>query len=190
MPEENKLQQRLIAIIRKEAWLMDALKNVRTLGLPDWYIAAGAIRNTVWNVLHNFLTQSHLKDIDVVYFDSHDLKGIKEKTSKLLLHNMQPSVQWDVVNQVKTSSFNSQCRNATSSCTSIAYWSETCTCVGVRLEEDDSITICAPHGLYDLFSLLVKPVPAPYQDLNLYAKRMKEKQWQNIWPTLTITSYD
>lgn len=186
----ERLKQQLIEIVRREAWLMGSLRAARSLQFPDWYIAAGAIRNTVWNILHGFPGISHLKDVDVVYFDSHDLEGIKEKTSKTLLQNMQPSVKWDVVNQARAPSFNSQCKNIHSSCASIAYWSETCTCVGVRLEEDDSITVCAPHGLHDLFHLLVKPVPAPYQDLNLYAKRIQGKRWRQIWPKLKITLYD
>ncbi len=43
----NQYEAKLIQIIRQQGWLMGALKNVRDLKLPDWYIAAGAIRNTI-----------------------------------------------------------------------------------------------------------------------------------------------
>ena len=46
--------KKLISIVRTQDWLMGVLKEVRSLELPDWYIAAGAIRNTVWNNLHNY----------------------------------------------------------------------------------------------------------------------------------------
>ena len=55
-------------IIRKEKWLMNLLVSVRELGLPDWYLAAGVIRNTVWDVLHGYKKHTPLNDIDVVYF--------------------------------------------------------------------------------------------------------------------------
>jgi len=73
-----------------------------------------------------------------------------------------------------------------SSCESIAYWGETPTCVGVRLNDDDSITICAPHGLDDLMNLVVKPVPKPYQDLSFYKKRVESKNWDKFWSKLKI----
>jgi len=68
----------------------------------------------------------------------------------------------------------------------IAFWSETPTCVGIRLETDNSITICAPHGISDLMELKVKPIPEPYRNLELYKERVKEKNWKNIWNKLEI----
>ena len=81
---------------------------------------------------------------------------------------------------------NMKNKQAKSSSDSIAYWSETATCVGVRLEDDESLTICAPHGVDDLMNLVVAPVPKPYQDLELFRRRVAEKKWNVIWPRLKI----
>lgn len=169
---------------------MGALKNVRNLNLPDSYIAAGAIRNTVWNYIHNYPTISHQKDIDVAYFDTSDMEGKKEKLSEEILKRKLPNFEWDVVNQARAHLFglenNVEHPQVKSSCESIAYWSEIPTCVGVRLEDDDTFKVCAPHGLDGLMSLIVEPVPKPYQELSLYKKRVASKNWAQIWPKLKI----
>ena len=183
-------QQRLISIVEEQAWLMGALKCVRSLDLPDWYIAAGAIRNTVWDSLHKFQKRTPLKDIDVVYFDLEDMNGLIEKDLEEKLRILNSSFIWEVVNQARGYLFQHGDEIArppvNSSCESIAYWSETPTCVGVRLERDDSLTVCAPHGLSDLMELRVKPIPKPYQDLSLYNRRIEEKRWNEQWPKLQI----
>ena len=39
--------ERLLAIVRRTDWLMEAFRAARTLGLPDWWIVAGALYGTV-----------------------------------------------------------------------------------------------------------------------------------------------
>lgn len=176
-------------IILEQDWLLDALRNVRSLDLPDWYIGAGAIRNTVWDALHGF-NRTQLNDVDVVYFDSLDLEGFREKDLEFKLKILNSSINWEVVNQARGHLFQ-QCSGkvrppVNSSCQSIAYWCETPTCIGVRLEKDDSLTICAPHGLSDLMELRVRPIPEPYRDLISYKIRIKGKKWEEKWPKLQI----
>ncbi len=183
-------EEDLIKIIREQDWLMELLQATRELDLPDWYIAAGAIRNTVWNVRHGFPAQNNQQDVDVVYFDSTDINGEKTESYQEALKSRVQNVRWEVVNQASAhlmdcvKEFDRQ--PAKSSCEAMAYWSETPTGVGVRLERDDSFTIAAPHGLDDLMNLIVRPVPKPYQFLPLYEARVREKRWQIIWPKLTI----
>ena len=183
-------QEKLISIVEEQAWLVNALRSVRNLDLPDWYIAAGAIRNNVWDVLHGFEERTPLKDIDVVYFDFSDMNGFRENDSELKLKIIDATVNWEVVNQARGYLFQHGDEitrpPVNSSCESIAYWSETPTCVGVRLEKNDTITICAPHSLSDLMELRVRPIPQPYQDLSLYKRRIEEKKWNELWPRLQI----
>jgi uncharacterized protein len=186
----NHYEEKLIEIVKKEDWLICAFRNVRDLRLPDSYIAAGAIRNTIWNHFHNFPSTFCLKDIDVVYFDSLDMDGDREIVAENLLYSANPHLKWEVVNQARAHLFmhgpNVKRPKVESSSESISYWSETPTCVGVRLEEDESFTVCAPHGLNDLMNLIVRPVPAPFQELPLYTQRIIEKNWGYFWPKLKI----
>src|SRR3989344_9254644 len=101
----EKYEETLAHIIKEQPWLMEALGNVRDLKLPDWYIAAGAIRNTIWNYLHNMPTTSHQQDIDVVYFDSSDMNGEREKNSEEILRKKSPNLKWEVVNQARAHLF-------------------------------------------------------------------------------------
>jgi len=183
-------KDQFIEIITHQDWLIETLRDVRSLNLPGWYIAAGAIRNTVWNYFHDYPTKSNQNDIDVVYFDLKDMKGNKEKIYEEKLKQINSDLNWEVVNQARAHLFkqspNFTRTPAKSSCDAIAYWSETPTCIGVRLEDNDSLTICSPHGLTDLMDLVVRPVPKPYQDLFLYRKRIAEKNWNKTWPNLKI----
>lgn len=183
-------QELLLQIIKMQDWLMEAFRNVRDLELPDWYIAAGAIRNTVWNHLHSYDTKHHQRDIDVAYFDANDMNGELEKISEEKLKIKLPHLKWEVINQARAHLFDYEWRGnrppVNSTCESIAYWSETPTCAGIRLEADNQFTICAPHGLDDLMNLVVKPIPLPFQNLLLYRKRIQEKQWHQTWPKLNI----
>ena len=185
-----KNRSELISIIRQQDWLMEALRDVRSLELPDWYIAAGAVRNTVWNYLHSFPTTFNQNDVDVIYFDQSDMNGEREGISEKSLKEKNPKLKWEVVNQARVHLFNNRPNighpPVKSSGKSIAYWSETPTCVGIRLEASDAITICAPYGLNDLMDLIVKPIPKPYQNLVLYQQRVKSKNWAECWPNLKI----
>lgn len=186
----NQHETNLIEVIKQQDWLMAALRDVRDLNLPDWYIGAGAIRNTVWNYYHNKPTDAHLQDIDVVYFDPSDMKGEGEELAEKSLNVKQPNLDWEVVNQARAHLFKESARKsrpaAKSSCEAIGYWIEIPTCTGVRLNSDDSFTICSPHGLEDLMNLVVKPIPKPHQNLLLFKQRVEKKKWANLWPNLKI----
>jgi uncharacterized protein len=180
---EDKSQ--LVSIIHKEKWLIDLLHVIRDLNLLDWFITAGTIRNTVWDVLHNY-TERHINDIDVAYFDPNNKNSKIDRELQNKLKKLRPNYDWDVFNQTRAKDVNPHRPIPISSCDSIGYYSETPTCIGVRLEKDNSLTICAEYGLSDLMNLIVKPIPPPKQDLALYNKRIAKKQWDKIWPKLKI----
>ncbi len=182
------LREELKNIVSQQPWLMNALRAVREQNLPDWFIGAGAIRNTVWNSLHGFPSHKNQNDMDVVYFDSLDATAETDEQIKQNLLKKIPSIKWEVINQVRARTFDygPNIRTYHSTCSSIAYWTETATCVGIRLEKDNTLAICAPHGLEDLFNLIVRPPQPPWQNIPSYEKRMHKKNWKNIWPKLKI----
>ena len=173
-------------IIRKEAWLMDLLSVVSSLGLPDSLIAAGAIRNTVWDVLHGYSHRTPLQDVDVVFFDETDLSEERDQAIERKLKALRPEITWEVVNQARSHILNPKRPKMHSTKESLSYWTETVTSIGVRLENDGSLYICASHGLEDLFSFIVRPTKKAEGDLELYRERMQKKKWKEIWPKLKI----
>ncbi|BAK16807.1 uncharacterized protein SSIL_2384 [Solibacillus silvestris StLB046] len=58
----------LTNIIKTDQLLMSILKTVQELQLNDCWVAAGVIRNKVWDYLHN--VQTEINDIDVIYLTS------------------------------------------------------------------------------------------------------------------------
>jgi len=184
---ELDLQQRLELIVRATPWLLTVLETVRSLGLPDWYLAAGAIRNTVWDVLHDSTSSQPLSDLDVIYFDPANL--ISDAEDKL--RAAAPKYSWEVTNQATIHRWQSSATGRDipaydSIATSMAGWPETATAVGVRLSKRGTMEFIAPHGLADLFSLIVRPSPAA-SDPRAYTSRLQQKSWHLRWPRLLIT---
>ncbi|WP_220447701.1 nucleotidyltransferase family protein [Nonomuraea diastatica] len=53
--------------------LTAVLHQARTLDLPGWWVAAGAIVQTVWNHVTRRDPGYGIKDYDLIYYDSSDL---------------------------------------------------------------------------------------------------------------------
>ena len=70
MVASASLVDRTIELVRADAWRMECLQAVCSLRLPDWYAAAGFLRNAIWDALHDKPDRTPLNDIDVVYYDS------------------------------------------------------------------------------------------------------------------------
>jgi hypothetical protein len=64
-------------------------------------------------------------------------------------------------------------------------WPETATAVGAMLDQTDQFLICAPHGLEDLFKMIVRRSPF-FADQDYYLERVGKKEWDRLWPLLTI----
>ncbi|WP_371846828.1 nucleotidyltransferase family protein, partial [Vibrio cholerae] len=71
------------------------------LELPQCYIAAGFVRNLVWDSLHNNVKLTPLNDIDVIFFDVDCLDANYEKSLELKLSEKMPQLNWQVKNQAK-----------------------------------------------------------------------------------------
>src|SRR6185436_2834151 len=131
---------------------MKQLRAVRSLGLPDWCIAAGFVRNRVWDHLHGISPPRAPADIDVPYYDASALSKASEAEHEKRLDALLPGLPWQVRNQARMHVWKGvpQHRDTADSMT---YWLETVTAVGVRLEEDDSLTVIAPLGTDHLLGL-------------------------------------
>ena len=80
---------------------MEQLRAVRRLALPDWCIAAGFVRNRVWDHLHGIAPPRAPPDIDVLYYDAADLSKESEAKHERRLGEMLPGLPWQVRNQAR-----------------------------------------------------------------------------------------
>jgi hypothetical protein len=167
-------------IIAQDPVGMKQLRAVRTLGLPDWCIAAGFVRNRVWDHLHGIFPPRQPADIDVLYYDKSDLSKETEQAFEARLGVLVPA-PWQVRNQARMHLPKNLPQHA-STADAMTYWLETVTAVGVRLEADDSLTVIAPLGTDDLLGLRCQPTAFGRTRREEYEARIASKRWRELWP--------
>ena len=94
-------ETQIIAHVREDARMMRTLRTVRDLQLPDWWIAAGFLRNKVWDILHEYHEPTPLNDVDVVYFDERNADEDDDSEWERRLKRIDPSTPWSVKNQAR-----------------------------------------------------------------------------------------
>jgi uncharacterized protein len=168
-------------IIAQDPVGMKQLRAVRALDLPDWCIAAGFVRNRVWDHLHGIAPPRPPADIDVLYFDATDLSKERETEYERRLDALLPGVPWQVRNQARMH-IRKNLPQHRSTADAMIYWLETVTAVGVRLEADDKLTVVAPLGTDDLLGLCCRPTPFGRTQRDEYEARVTNKRWRELWP--------
>ncbi len=171
-------------LLRRDTFRMDCLKAARQLQLHDYYLAAGFLRNAIWDHLHGLSEMTPLNDIDLVYFDPADPSTQTEQQQSFHLHQLVPSANWEVRNQARMHLIHGHAPYQNTA-EAIAQWVEIPTCVGVRLEQDDSLSFCAPYGLEHNWSLEVK-LNLHHPRPELFAQRVQQKNWLTYWPELQL----
>jgi uncharacterized protein len=187
---QTELNNRLVTLARESEWFMQALTAARALGLSSWCIGAGAVRNLVWDALHEMKTPSALADVDMAYFDASDLSPERDKALQNKLTATLHNVPWEVTNQAAVHHwFEAYFGHAVPALTSleeaVGSWPEFATSVGLRLEHDDAITVIAPYGLDDLFSLVIQRNPTRVS-LQTYRERVMRKRYTERWPKVKV----
>jgi hypothetical protein len=177
-------------IIRANAGLWSILQAARACALPDWYIGAGAIRNVVWDHLHDYREPTPCVDVDVAFFDPYDLSPTRDQLAQEQLRARRPDVPWEATNQAAVHCwyervFGSPAAPLRSSEDAIGTWPETATCVGVRLLLDDTLLVAAPCGLGDLLGMVLRRNPRRVS-LEQFRKRLAEKRIQEKWPRVQV----
>lgn len=171
----------IAAIITQDPVAMIQLRAVRELALPDWCIAAGFVRNRVWDHLHGIVPPRQPVDIDVLYFDAGDLSRERESEHERRLAVLLPGLPWQVRNQARMHVWKDLPPHRDTA-DAMVYWLETVTAVGVRLEDGDSITVVAPLGTDDLLGLRCRPTAFGRTRRHEYEARIAAKRWREMWP--------
>ncbi|MDJ0981582.1 MAG: nucleotidyltransferase family protein [Kiloniellales bacterium] len=169
-------------------WRLDALRAVAALGLPDCWIAAGFLRNPIWDRLHGYTEATPLNDLDVVYFDPEDRSKERDAALEQELLKLSPGLPWSVRNQARMHATNGD-RPYTSTEDALRHWLETVSAVGIRLARTGELELLAPFGFDDIFALTVRPTPhARTKRPAAYQARMAKKNWSAVWPRVKVLS--
>ncbi len=172
------------AIIESDDFMMSALRAVRSLSLPDWWIGAGFVRNKIWDILSDD-TKTPPGDIDVVYFDASDLSEETENRHQLHLEEIFPTGKWSATNQARMHQENGD-DPYTSSLDAIAHWPETATAIAVTLNNEDRVLFQAPCGFEDLLAMIIRPTPCFAKKEEAFLKRVEKKMWNKKWSKVHI----
>jgi hypothetical protein len=172
---------RIADIIAQDPVGMEQLRAVRSLGLPDWCIAAGFVRNRVWDHLHGIAPPRPPADIDVLYFDAADLSKEREAHYEDRLRALLADAPWQVRNQARMHVWKGVPPHRDTA-DAMTCWLETVTAVGVRLEADGHLTVVAPLGTDDLLGLRCRPTAFGRTRRDEYEARIAAKRWRELWP--------
>ena len=183
-------RRQLVELVEASDWFMSALRAVRSLGLAEWCIGDGALRNLVWDALSGKIQRSGLADIDVAFFVADDLSSARDQALQDRLCTLMPGWPWEVTNQAGVhlwfaQHFGHAVAPLSSLADAVATWPEYATAVAVTLTKADGINIIAPYGLSDLFTMTVRHNPAR-ASVATYQARVAAKKYQDRWPGVTI----
>jgi hypothetical protein len=176
----------LSRIISGDAARMRVLAHARELGLPDCWVAAGFVRNCVWDHLHGFAPSTLPQDIDVIWFDPLHAARVHDEALEATLRSVDSTLAWSVKNQARMHLRNAD-RPYQSALDAMRHWPETATAVAVRLDQRGDVEVAAAYGLDDLFALVIRPGDRFLDEKHpIYLERMRTKRWQAAWPRLTL----
>ncbi|GGE39770.1 nitrate reductase [Pullulanibacillus camelliae] len=169
--------------IQSDTYTMQLLREVECLNLPSAWVAAGAIRQLIWDECHHYSERTPLNDVDVVYFDptSSEMTDVHVES---YLRKRNSSINWQVKNQARMYIKNGHMsyKNVGEA---MSYWPETATAVAAQRDEWGSVQLLAPYGVSDLVQLLLRQ-SSKCKDATLFMNRIKKKKWLERWPQLRI----
>jgi hypothetical protein len=172
----------LETLLRADPVRVSALQALSALGLPDAWLAAGFVRNAVWDARHGY-PSTPLNDVDVIFFDSMDADGDRARRAERALAERLPELRWQVRNQARMHSRNDD-RPYRDCADAMSFWPEIETAVGARLDGDGEIELLAPFGTGSL--LAGRLTANPKRARATFFDRVRSKRWLEIWPRLEL----
>src|SRR5262245_65335304 len=93
----------LRGMLARNRALCALLERAPALHLPNWYLGAGCVAQSVWNVLSGFPPGQHIRDYDLVYYDGSDLSPQAEENLQRRAADLASDldVRLDVKNQAR-----------------------------------------------------------------------------------------
>ena len=180
----EQVPQSILTWLRQDSLRISALKALETVAaefdLQDYWIAAGFIRNLVWDKLHH-IHFSPLNDVDVIHF-AVDKSECFDTQIEQRLFQLQSSIPWSVKNQSRMHIRNGD-QPYLSSIDAMSYWPEKETATAVRLK-GEQIEFCSPFQLSNLLKLNL--TYNPKRSIELFNQRVESKGWLQTYPKLKL----
>ncbi len=186
----NLLEQ----VLLRNPVVAEILKLAPTLEMPQWYLGAGCVAQTIWNELHGFDPLNGMKDCDLVYYDSSNISSeaqdvFIERAKKIFSHLPLPV---EIVNEARVHLwYEEECGKKIEPYQSVEEamneWPTTATGIGVRYDTDGKFVIFAPYGLNDLWEMIVRPNKLKITE-EIYLNKVA--RWTSVWPKLKVIPWN
>lgn len=185
--------EQLLQMLKKNKSVQLILDRAASLDMPNWYLGAGGIAQTVWNIRHGFEPDNGIRDYDLVYYDADDTSYEAEdgfiRKGKELFKDIPVHVE--IRNQARVhfwyeKHFGHPIAQHRSVEESIDTWPTIATSIGVR-KINGQFQVYAPFGLDDLLVMVVK-ANKKIITKNIYIDKVK--RWTKIWPNLKVVPWD
>lgn len=179
------MKERFLADIHLNAHNRAILARWEALALPDGWLVAGCLFQTVWNVQSGRAPEASIKDYDLFYFDPSDTSEVGERCVQVRAERVlgDLGIQVEASNQARVhlwyeSYFGQPYEQLQSARDGIDRFLIPATCVGVRPGD-----IYAPNGVdlvYD--GLLTMNPKVPHRELF----ERKAASYCERWPWLRV----
>ena len=164
--------------------------ELHDLALPDAWLVAGCLAQTVWNVATGRAVEFGINDYDVFYYDPDTSWAAEDAVIRELRHRLgHLGVTIEARNQARVHLWYPQKHGVPypalgRATDGIDRFLTRNTQVGIR-RAADGYDVYAPHGFDDIARLIVRPnLTANFSAANYAAKAAR---WKNLWPELTVT---
>ena len=190
--EQNK---KFIYIIKKNKDIISILDFLESVNLPNFYLVAGTIFQTIWNFLDNNPLYCNIHDIDIFYYDKDNLDKeyedkLEEKIKQFLVDN-NINLEIDIHNEARVNLWKKYNENP-----NVDYYENTedairrliSTIQAIGLTKiNNKIKVYAPYGLSDVFSKTIRPVKLPTNSKITYNKKIES--WSKRFDDLNIIEW-
>lgn len=190
MASEEDLLRSILARSPIVATVVDRWPQI---GLPDCWLAAGCLAQTVWNDTFGLTPPHGISDIDLVYFDGGDLSSETEGGHAERIRALFADLGlWaDVKNEARVhlwyaEKFGTGLTPYASTEDAITTFPTTATAIGVQ-PRADGLRVFAPYGLSDLLGLIVRPNK---KQITRPIYEAKVKKWLAVWPDLRVVRWN
>lgn len=191
MPDSPDLQTRFLADIQRNPHVRAILARWRRLDLPDGWLVAGCLFQTVWNLQAGRDPAAAIKDYDLFYFDANDLspEGERAVQARVERELADLGVELEAKNQARVhlwyeDHFGHPYPRLRDARDGIARFLVLGTCVAVR-PSAAGLELDAPYGLDDLYAGRLAPNPLTNYRALFEAKA---RSYQSRWPSLRVSS--
>jgi hypothetical protein len=178
-----------LATVLRNRQVGEVLRRAGDLDLPDCWLAAGCLFQTVWNVLDGHDPERGIGDYDLIYHDPGDLSWAAEDAVIRQCANAfgDLPVEVEVRNQARVhlwyeDHFGVPCPPIASSRDAVDRYAAHACRVAVR-RAGAGHEVYAPSGFADMFGFVLRPNPvvAPRE---VYER--KAARWRALWPRLLV----